>query len=85
MHDHVRFLYLPSLTLRGEVEFFRISRVGEMLIVERLEIDISVRNRLSAAVTEIGFTTLEELLTPYSEWKEVARGDKKTVGQAIDC
>ena len=75
MHDHVRFLYLPSVVVRGEVEFFRISRGNT-----------SIRQCLSTAVTETGFTTLEELLAPHSEsWKEVGRGDKKSVGEAINC
>ena len=86
MHDHARFLYLPSLEVRGEVEFFRISRNGDVLIVERLEIDESTRHRLGTAVTETGFTTLEQLLAPHGEsWKEVGRGDKKAVGEAINC
>lgn len=86
MHDHVRYLYLPSLNVRGEVEFFRISRNGDELVVERLELDESIRHRLSTAVTETGFTTLEQLLAPHVEsWKEVGRGDKKAVGEAINC
>ncbi|HCM68195.1 MAG: hypothetical protein A2898_05685 [Candidatus Kerfeldbacteria bacterium RIFCSPLOWO2_01_FULL_48_11] len=86
MHDHVRFLYLPSVVVRGEVEFFRISRGSSELIVERLEVNTSIRQCLSTAVTETGFTTLEELLAPHSEsWKEVGRGDKKSVGEAINC
>lgn len=84
MHSHVKYLYLPSVVVRGEVEFFRLSGTGGELIVERLEIPQELRRQLSEAVTQTGFTTLGELLAPHNSlWKEVGRGDRKSVGNAI--
>lgn len=86
MCTYPKILYLPSKMYEGTTEFFRLSRVGEVIVAERLDTTAHQRTELSHAVSPHGsFDSLNTLLEPYNgSWEEIGRGSKHAIGEAIE-
>ena len=83
MCQNPKIMYFPSKVEKGQVEFFKITTI---LVVERLNVPLVHRRKLTRAVSPHGhFNSLEQLLAPHAgSWDEITRGGKQKIGTAID-